>query len=94
MRGALISAVLLIAATAALAAEDSEPLDAAFLEYLGTLEGDGDNWTLLAEPEKDPAATDKAATDKKDTQTKAPGKDDSKRPRSSKEPVKPTAEEQ
>jgi hypothetical protein len=49
---------------------------------------------VLTEPEKAPAATDKAAADKKDTQTKAPAKDDSKRPRSSKEPAQPAAEKQ
>ena len=34
------------------AAEESEQLDAEFLEYLAHLEGDDDDWTLVAPPEE------------------------------------------
>lgn len=42
---------VLLGATAP-AAEDVEQLDADFLEYLAQLEGDDDDWTLVAQPEE------------------------------------------
>ena len=55
----LPSCVLVLLAAAVPAAEESEQLDAEFLEYLAHLEGDDDDWTLVAPPEQAPAPTRK-----------------------------------
>lgn len=47
----LLPCFLVVLSTAAPAAEDAEQLDADFLEYLANLEGDDDDWTLLAQVE-------------------------------------------
>lgn len=48
------------------AADEIEPLDADFLDYLANMEREDDDWTLLADAEdRQPAATDKAATEVK-----------------------------
>ena len=51
IRGAPACVLALLSATAP-AAEDVEQLDADFLEYLAHLEGDDDDWTLVAQPEE------------------------------------------
>lgn len=60
---ALSMGVLALLSVTTHAAEDTEPLDAEFLEYLGTLEGDDDDWTLVAETrnQDDPARKDRKA---------------------------------
>ena len=72
MRGALLFAALMLAAAAR--AEDGkiEPLEADFLEYLAIMEGDGDDWTLLAEAaHKVEATKDAAAAPRKSTKEAA-----------------------
>jgi hypothetical protein len=82
MRGALILAGLMVASTLARSAEpETEPLDAAFLEYLANLEGDDDDWTLLADS-KSPSAADSQSS------SEAP-----KARKPSDEAAKPAAEE-
>ncbi len=44
--------LLAVASVVAPAAEDPEQLDAEFLEYLANLEGDDDDWTLVAKAEE------------------------------------------
>lgn len=44
--------------TASHAADEIEPLDADFLEYLANMESDDDNWTLLDNPDQQPASQD------------------------------------
>lgn len=84
MRGALILAGLMATSATVWADEPkSEQLDAAFLEYLANLEGDDDNWTVLAEAAEEPA-------DKADDQARS---ETSKPRRQSKEPAKPAAED-
>jgi hypothetical protein len=39
-------------------AEEAEQLDADFLEYLANLEGDDDDWTLIAKAEEPPPGAD------------------------------------
>lgn len=56
-RGLLLAGWMLIGA-AAPAADEFEPLDADFLEYLANLEADDDNWTLLDDPDRQPASRD------------------------------------
>lgn len=65
LRPALLG--LLLTLTQALpAAEEIEPLDADFLDYLANMEREDDDWTLLADAEdRPPAATDKAAAEAK-----------------------------
>ena len=49
-----------------LAADEIEPLDADFLEYLANMEREDDDWTLLADAEdRQPASTDKAVAEAK-----------------------------
>ena len=57
----LILAFLLLAAPRCFGAEEIEPLDAEFLEYLSQLENDQDDWTLIADAESATDATSKAA---------------------------------
>jgi hypothetical protein len=81
MRRWLSAGVLLLLLSAAVeSAEESEPLDAEFLEYLAQLEGDDDDWTLVVAAEESPAP---------------PGKDlDSKAPKkTSKQEDRPAADE-
>lgn len=52
----LLAGLLVLAAAVAPAAEEPEQLDAEFLEYLANLEGDEDDWTLVAEAEEAKAA--------------------------------------
>jgi hypothetical protein len=54
IRGLPACVFALLGATA-LAAEEVEQLDADFLEYLAHLEGDDDDWTLVAQAEEAPA---------------------------------------
>lgn len=94
MRATWLLAGLMLASTALRAAEPaSEPVDAAFLEYLGTLEGDDDNWTLLSEAGKPSAeATDDDQAASKDSVSKGTPSSKAK-PGKPKEAAKPAAEE-
>lgn len=56
--------VLALLGAAAPAAEEAEQLDAEFLEYLAHLEGDDDDWTLVADAQEAPPP--------KDTESKTP----------------------
>ena len=47
-----LACIFLLASMAASAAEEAEQLDADFLEYLANLEGDDNDWTLVAEAEE------------------------------------------
>jgi hypothetical protein len=49
---ALSACVLALLSATALATEEAEQLDADFLEYLATLEGDDDDWTLVAQADE------------------------------------------
>jgi hypothetical protein len=62
----LSACVLVVLSTALPAAEDAEQLDAEFLEYLAQLEGDDDDWTLVA------AAKEAQTAPRKDAETTAP----------------------
>ena len=44
--------ILVLLSAVAVAAEEEEQLDADFLEYLANLEGDDDDWTLVAQAEE------------------------------------------
>lgn len=66
------------------AADEIEPLDADFLEYLANLEADDDNWTLLDDPDREPAS--------KDSENEPPAEQPAAR-KSSKEAAKPAVEE-
>jgi hypothetical protein len=70
--------VLVLLSVVAPAAEESEQLDAEFLEYLAHLEGDDDDWTLIAQPEEAPTP---------------PPKVESKTPQSSRQADKPAVDE-
>lgn len=48
----------MLIAAAAQAADQIEPLDADFLEYLANMESDDDDWTLLDEADHEPASQD------------------------------------
>lgn len=56
--------VLVLLSAVASAAEESEQLDADFLEYLAHLEGDDDDWTLVVRPEEAPAPPPQKAESK------------------------------
>jgi hypothetical protein len=71
--------VLLLLSAGASAAEESEQLDADFLEYLAHLEGEDDDWTLVAQPEEAPPSP--------------PRKVESKTPPPSKQADKPAVDE-
>lgn len=43
--------LMLLPGLSGLAADEAEPLEGAFLEYLANLEADSDDWTLLAAAE-------------------------------------------
>lgn len=51
IRGLPASVLVLLSALAP-AAEEPEQLDGDFLEYLAHMEGDDDDWTLVAPPEE------------------------------------------
>jgi hypothetical protein len=68
----LSAGVLVLLSALAPAAEESEQLDADFLEYLAHMEGDDDDWTLVAQPEERPAAPAKEADSKTPARSKAP----------------------
>jgi len=73
MRRPVSLSVLLLLSLTAPAADQIEPLDGDFLDYLANLEGDDDDWTLLADAEEartaprkaddDPGKTSKEAAD-------------------------------
>lgn len=63
----LSAGVLVLLSTAASAAEEPEHLDADFLEYLAQLEGEDDDWTLIAEAEEA-----RPTPPRKDADAKAP----------------------
>ena len=67
---ALSACVCVLLGADAPAAEESEQLDAEFLEYLANLEGDDDDWTLVAEAEETPSPPRK----KVDSQAQEPSK--------------------
>jgi hypothetical protein len=78
IRGLAGCAIALLSAVAP-AAEETEQLDAEFLEYLAHLEGDEDDWTLLAQA---------------DEPQPRPGKDaGSQRPKTSERPNRPAVDE-
>ena len=52
MRALSACVCVLLSAVAPAAEDSSEQLDAEFLEYLANLEGDDDDWTLVAEAEE------------------------------------------
>jgi hypothetical protein len=56
--------VLVFLSVAAPAAEKTEQLDAEFLEYLANLEGDDDDWTLIAQADETTTAAQKDAATK------------------------------
>jgi len=76
---ALSASLLLLSSLLVFAAEDVEQLDADFLEYLAHLEGDDDDWTLVAQPEE--------------TQTPARKEADAKAPKSARPAEKPAVDE-
>jgi hypothetical protein len=75
----LSAGVLVLLSAIAPAAEESEQLDADFLEYLAHLEGDDDDWTLVAPPEE--------------AQTPPAKKAESKTPQPSKQADQPAVDE-
>ena len=79
MARSLPACALALLSVVAPAAEQTEHLDAEFLEYLAHLEGDEDDWTLVAEP---------------DEARSPPGKDAaSKRPKASEQANRPAVDE-
>ena len=75
----LSAGVLVLLSALAPAADDSEQLDADFLEYLAHMEGDDDDWTLVAPPEE--------------AQEAPAAKAESKAPQPSKQADKPAVDE-
>lgn len=65
----LSAGLLVLWSAVAPAAEEVEQLDAEFLEYLAHLEGDDDDWTLVAQPDEAQAPP---ATDSKKAESKTP----------------------
>ena len=85
MRRALLLAAWMLFGTGTPAADEIEPLDADFLEYLANLEADDDNWTLLDDdPDREPASND--------SETEQPAEKPAAR-KSNKEAAKPAVEE-
>ena len=62
----LSAGVLVLLGAVATAAEEAEQLDAEFLEYLANLEGDDDDWTLVAQ------ADEPATPPRKEAESKTP----------------------
>ncbi|WP_161810567.1 hypothetical protein [Steroidobacter agaridevorans] len=58
MSRVLLFAGWMLIGASAHAADEIESLDADFLEYLANLEADDDNWTLLDDPDREPASED------------------------------------
>lgn len=58
MRRALFLAGWMLIGAGTRAADEIEPLEADFLDYLANLEADEDNWTLLDDPDRKPASED------------------------------------
>ena len=75
----LSAGVLVLLSAIAPAAEEAEQLDAEFLEYLAHLEGDDDDWTLVADPQE--------------AQTPLPEKAESQTPKASKQADPPAVDE-
>lgn len=73
----LVAWMLLGAVTQA--ADEIEPLDADFLEYLANMEDEDDDWTLLEDSPRKPAEGEQAKTAEK--------------PKPSKEAAKPAVDE-
>lgn len=85
MRKALLLSGWMLIGAAAWAADEIEPLDADFLEYLANLEADDDNWTLLDDGmDREPASNH--------SETEQPAERPAAR-KSSKEAAKPAVEE-
>lgn len=67
MKGALFLAGWMLTGAGAQAADEIEPLDLEFLDYLANMETDDDNWTLLDDREQQRASnsaeSEKPATD-------------------------------
>ncbi|WP_129641216.1 hypothetical protein [Peristeroidobacter agariperforans] len=82
MRTALLLAVSMLTGMLTHAADEIEPLDADFLDYLANLEADDDNWTLLDDPDREPASQDSEKEPAKPAARKA-----------NKEAAKPAVEE-
>jgi hypothetical protein len=73
----LSACVLALLAAAAPAAEEAEQLDAEFLEYLAHLEGDDDDWTLVADTQEAPPPKDvESKTPKPSKQADKPAVDE------------------
>ena len=69
IRGLPACVFALLSATA-FAAEEAEQLDGDFLEYLAHLEGDDDDWTLVAQREEPPPKPAKDAQSKAEQPSK------------------------
>ena len=61
-------------AASSASADEIEPLDGAFLEYLANLEADDGDWTLVAPPEPDEVEPAETANDKPATKATQPRK--------------------
>lgn len=83
MSRALLLAGWMLLGTAVHAADDIEPLDADFLDYLANMESDDDNWTVL-----DPGRNDAG----KASDSEPPAKQPAAR-KATKEAAKPAVEE-
>jgi len=83
MKRALFMAGWMLTGVALQAAEEIEPLDADFLEYLANMEDEEDNWTLIEEARGKPAAASESAQ----SATRAEAR------KASKEAAKPAVEE-
>jgi hypothetical protein len=84
VKKALLLAGWMLSGAALQAADEIEPLDADFLDYLANMESDDDNWTLLDDAGSKPANKDSENEDR------------SKQPeprKASKEAAKPAVEE-
>jgi hypothetical protein len=64
IRGLSACVLALLSVTALAAEEAAEQLDADFLEYLAHLEGDDDDWTLIAQADEAKSPPTKAAESK------------------------------
>ncbi|HEY0683528.1 MAG TPA: hypothetical protein VGD45_14430 [Steroidobacter sp.] len=64
MRISALSVMLAWAVAGGAVADEIEPLDGAFLEYLANLEAEDGDWTLVAPPEADEAEPTENSKDK------------------------------
>lgn len=85
MAKTLLLASFMLLAAAAFAADKIEALELDFLDYLGSMESDEDNWTLLDSSDQEPLSEDAEAA--------RPGEKAAAPSRSSKEAAKPAVEE-